>query len=790
MKRTLLAIVGLMLIFSQCLMAIHQDATEDGHLLPYSQKMTHPLDEPVNAALKNRAFMMNLGPTGIRADIRPEYPKAFKVKFVFQDSHSPAKGLIKPGDMIIGAGGKEFKNPHKFHRKKGGRGWPGPPYELAHAIEAAQGSDGKLSLIVLQGGNKGKKKTVTLQLKPVGRFSPTWPVDCPRSDQLLKDLLDFMLDEGNISRMKRHQQIQALLAVWASGDKRAMPLVKSQVQSALKSRPDFRNGGMGQTWMTGYRGILLGEYYHATKDKRVKAAAENFKPFYRYAQFENGSYGHRSAISFIATGRKPYASMAACGGICMLAQSTFRANGLEYSPVAYERTHQGYLRTAGPHSGGSVAYGFANHRQAERPTDHAVLKLKSKKGIKEPKPRPWWPELGGKNLPIEGGLAAIGEYEVVWPHPKDHRWRDGCIDWLKKESGKVSVMYGGKDADMVTAWRYLPEVVIKEPTSPYRTTPNGCGHQAGPGPGALAHLISNKGNKSWEYLGMHMANGCALSPKMLWDGHADAVIHAFFGALAAFQADKKNLRSWLDYTKTWIILSETHEPRAKGGLVDQPFGCQRNGTCSIARGRTAYTHVAIAILSAPKRRLLLTGAPHGSPEGGNPALQIQDADFKITHCKKEAKMLEKGTPFMKVFESLLKSLEKAKEEQKAEAQQLGDRLKKYVISRTGDLMAEAQKKPAKTLPALEDWHKKVEGLPPEESIAARIEAIEAMPEIKVLLKAYKDYESTIKTMQTKGASKSTDKKLAKIRKSLDKFVAEEGVDAVLKAEAKELRISM
>ncbi len=594
--------------------AIHQGGTEDGRLLPYARSMSHPLDEPINAALPKGSFMMNLGPTGIRGDIRPEYPKAFKVTFVFQDSHSPAKGLVKPGDMIVGAGGKDFREPHKFHRKQGGRGWPGPPFELAHAIEAAQGSDGKLTLSVLEGGSPNKRKNVTIQLKPVGKFAPTWPWNCPRSDQLREDLLDFMLDEGNIKRMKRHHYIQALLAVWASGDKRAMPLVKDAAQSYMKSKPDFRSGGMGQTWMTGYKGILLGEYYNATKDNGVKAAAAAYAPFYEYAQFENGSYGHRSAISFIATGKKPYASMAAAGGICMLAQSLFRANGLAYSELAYQRAHLGHLRSAGRDGGAGIAYGFAGIREAERPTDHAVLELESTSGIKEPKPRPWWPELGGKGLPIEGGLAALGKYKVVWPHKDDHRWRDGCIDWLtNNEKSKVVIKYNGKDSKTVTAWRHLPDKAVREPTSPYNTTPDGAGHQAGSAPGALAHFISNKGNKSWEYLGRHMANGCALSPKMLWDGHADAVIHSFFGALAAFRADEKNLRSWLDYTKTWIILSETHEPRAKGGLVDQPFGCQRNATCSIACGRTAYTHVAIAILSVPKRHLLITGADYAQP---------------------------------------------------------------------------------------------------------------------------------------------------------------------------------
>ena len=779
MNKNLLACLAFILIITQSVMAIHQGGTEDGHLLPYSLPMSHPLDAPVNQALNNRAFMMNLGPTGIRADIRPDYAKAFKVKFVFQDKYSPAKGLIKAGDMIIGAGGKEFMVPHKFHRKQGGRGWPGPPFELAHAIEKAQAGSGKLTLTVLQGGNKSKKKNITLQLKPVGAFSKTWPWNCERSDQLLKDLLDFCFD-GNYERMKRHQRVQMLLALWASGDRRAIPLVQSHAKSIMRSKPSYKSTGMGQTWMWGYNGIFLGEYYYMTRDKKVLPVVEALLKCYEHGQYENGSYGHRPRLSFFLMDKNPYATMAAAGGICMLAQSTFRASGLPYNPKPYQNTHLAYLRSAGQHSGAGVAYGFPSARRAEKTTDHAVLKISKK--IKEPKPRPFFPEIGGQGLPVKGGLGAIGSYKVEWPHSKDHRWRNGCIDWLKKEANSVEVRWSGKDK--VVAWRHLPLVLPKEPTSPFSTTPNGCGHQAGPGPGALAHLIGNEGNKSWMFLGKHMATGCALSPKMLWDGHADAVIHSFFGALAAGMADKKDLRTWLDYTKTWIILSETHEPRAKGGLVDQPFGCQRNGTASIARGRTAYTHVAIAALSFPKRRLLITGAPGRNPESENPLQYLQDSSFTVTHCTKEAKLLEKGS-YKKVLASLSKISEKDRnEDKKAEAAEFYSRLKKWIIESTLEKIDESKSKPARMLPKLEAWMKDVDDLPTEPLVKERIDEIKKYAEASRFLSTYKKYDKIQEQISKSGFSSKAEKSIESFKKDLKKMIEKNKGEATLIEEAK------
>ena len=190
MRKSAIATIGTLALFlAQGAHAIHRGADD----LPYGQAMTHPLDKPLNDTFGGKCFFMNLGPTGIRARIDPEEPKQFNVQYVFQDTKSPAKGKIHKGDMVVGANGKRFDNPHGFHRKQGGRGWPGPPYELALAIEDSQGRDGKLDLMVMPIGSRSTT-TVSLQLKPVGRFSKTYPWNCPRSEKLLEDLCDFLID--------------------------------------------------------------------------------------------------------------------------------------------------------------------------------------------------------------------------------------------------------------------------------------------------------------------------------------------------------------------------------------------------------------------------------------------------------------------------------------------------------------------------------------------------------------------------------------------------------------------
>ena len=542
---------------------------------------------------------MNLGPTGIRAKIDPDLPKTFKVMFVFQDSKSPAKGKVKIGDHIIGANGKPFKDPHRFHRKKGGRGWPGPPYELAHAIEDSQGRDGKLDLMIHEGGNKSKAKTVTIQLDAVGRFADTWPWDCPRSNRLRQDLCDFLIEQPRKGRI--HVRAQYILAMYASGDKRAVPLFKQMGESLARGRPQATAGGMC-TWGWGYTGIFLGEYYNVTKDKNVLPAVQALLDCYQHGQtYGNGGFSHRPypAITkrIASGGPKGYGPMAGPGGLSMLAQSIFKATGLPVNEQSYNQTHYAFLRTCGGNESGTLAYGFRGSSK----TWHIRLKnatspCKSQRGI-------------GFECPT--GLENAGPFEVEdWKQKPDGTWEMNLVASsrfpdIRANAPGLKVFDEGENRRAVV----IP-TVPDEPTKPYNNNHKGGGHNAPVGMGALSHYIGNQGNTSWNHLGKHMATGCAYSPHTLWDGHASGEMHAFWAALGASRADEKDFRYFLDYTKTWIILSESHDGE---GLIDQPFGCQRNSTCSIALNRTAYTHVALMILGIPNRNLLITGADYDQP---------------------------------------------------------------------------------------------------------------------------------------------------------------------------------
>ncbi|WP_129589523.1 hypothetical protein [Rubritalea profundi] len=58
---------------------------------PWDVKLRSFYDLEMEKTLKTVPWLLNLGPTGIRARIYPDKPNQLAVKYVFQDKQSPAK---------------------------------------------------------------------------------------------------------------------------------------------------------------------------------------------------------------------------------------------------------------------------------------------------------------------------------------------------------------------------------------------------------------------------------------------------------------------------------------------------------------------------------------------------------------------------------------------------------------------------------------------------------------------------------------------------------------------------
>ncbi len=575
---------------------------------PWGVKLRSFYDQEMAKDLGDVKWLLNLGPTGIRARIYPNQPKQLVVKYVFQDKDSPAKGLVNAGDIIVGANGKKFKTPCRFGRRlPGGGGWDGPMLELAGHLEDSQGKDGKLQLMVWPGGDSAKLANVTIQLKQVGRFAPTFPYNCERSDRMLEELCDWIVMDYESGNWKKpnsfhggaHCHAHQLLALMASGNSKYDSVIKDNMSRYYGRKYNPADGGF-KMWPWGFDSIVMGEYYLLTKDSKLKAPMKSLAEAMPWGSHnKDGIYTHRSHINIRLIGRKPYASIAAISGLQMVGMSLFRDAGLPYDEELYQNIHQHYLNSTYDNEV-RIAYAFGMPDRFNSPDitrRHAIIKVSDKNLGKSGK---------GPGYVCPTGMQGITDYEVVWPTKKDPRWKP--LDWLEKERA-TNIVTELKESGTLRVDRNHPDLKqAPELKKPLKATKAGS-HLAPIGMGAVAHLIGPQ-SKEWRWLGTHAANTLTCGPGNIFDGHAGSNLHGFWSILGGARGDDpKKVREFLDYAKTFVILSETHN----GGLILQPWGRDRpncNGDVSYGP-RTLPTATGAILLALGKKKLRITGAGSG-----------------------------------------------------------------------------------------------------------------------------------------------------------------------------------
>ena len=68
-----------------------------------------------------------------------------------------------------------------------------PRHPLGFAINAAEGRGGKMKFSIERGG---AKKTVVIQLDPIGSYGTTYPVGCKKSQKIVDETAEFILANG------------------------------------------------------------------------------------------------------------------------------------------------------------------------------------------------------------------------------------------------------------------------------------------------------------------------------------------------------------------------------------------------------------------------------------------------------------------------------------------------------------------------------------------------------------------------------------------------------------------
>ena len=223
----------------------------------------------------------NLGPTGARGWIfadRKETTKSRQIYITEVAKGSPADGILKPADVILGIGKNKFESDARI--------------SFGKAITEAEADGGKLRVLCWR---RGKQKTLTIKLQNLGAYSETAPYDCRKSEAIFKQGCEAIVNQKRKKKVIRNPITRSLngIVLLASGNKKYLPYIRSEIKWASKYVIPESQGF--QSWFYGYVNMFLCEYVKATGDKSVVPHIRKLALDCARGQSAVGTWGHRFA---------------------------------------------------------------------------------------------------------------------------------------------------------------------------------------------------------------------------------------------------------------------------------------------------------------------------------------------------------------------------------------------------------------------------------------------------------------------------------------------------------------
>ncbi len=216
------------------------------------------------------------GPVGIGIEL---HQPAFVMKVQNVEPGSPAAktGKLKPGQII------ETINGEKLHDID-------PRFQLGNVITAAEASDGLVKMMV-KNTPADAAVEVIVKIPVLGAYSATWPVNCPKSDKIVRNFADYLAKPDS---NKGFAEIGLLFLV-STGEEKDLAPVRAWVQG-LKYKP-----APTYAWFLGYGGIGLCEYYLRTGDPDALPVIQKWVDSATKAEYLDGWNG-RGGVAAVTYG--------------------------------------------------------------------------------------------------------------------------------------------------------------------------------------------------------------------------------------------------------------------------------------------------------------------------------------------------------------------------------------------------------------------------------------------------------------------------------------------------------
>ncbi len=224
-----------------------------------------------------------LGPTGARGWMyawKLDTSDARQILVTEVDKGSPADGILKPGDVILGIGGKHFETDARS--------------AFGRAITAAE-SDAGGGILPMIRWRAGETEAVELRLPVMGDYAATAPYGCGKSKRIFEQGCEAIAARMKASPKRGNPIERSLnaLALLASGERKYLPLVEEEARWAAAYQIKEIRGF--QSWWYGYANLFLAEYVLATGDRSVVDGMRRMTMEIANGQSHVGSWGHTFA---------------------------------------------------------------------------------------------------------------------------------------------------------------------------------------------------------------------------------------------------------------------------------------------------------------------------------------------------------------------------------------------------------------------------------------------------------------------------------------------------------------
>lgn len=423
---------------------------------------------------RDEANDWNLGPTGARGWMQGRGGQSLITRQILiteVEEGSPADGVLAEGDVLLGVEGKPFT----YNARRA-------LVDAINRAETRQG-EGKLSLHVWR---DGEIQDMIVTLPVLGSYSATAPWDCAKTEKILQQALDYMVEKDEVNRypiMDGRGQVAAL-ALLATGEEKYIEMAKKRIYAVanIVDTTEYPPDWMYATWGYSYANLLLTEYYLMTGDEKVFPALEKLSIMLAEGQSAGGSWGHR----FSAEGDRyihGYGALNAVGNVAWISIVLAQRCGVDHPELdraVYMGKHylENFVDTR------TVPYGDALSVDSRRPDDNGKnstaacgfaflgdragtsyytrMVISSHTWREWGHTGVWWSHLWGPLSAVRAGKPAAIAFlnEVNFLFDLERRWDGGFI-----YQGKIGIGYGINDQGR--------QIVGSEHTTPHWDTTAG-----------------------------------------------------------------------------------------------------------------------------------------------------------------------------------------------------------------------------------------------------------------------------------------------------------------------------